>query len=464
VSDNLSEHDLSGQYEALTDHSVDRIEILPISGIPEVRPGDDLAELIATAAPWLADGDILVVTSKIISKAEGRLIVVDAEDPAIREDVRQAAIETETVRVVASRGLLRIAETRHGLVMAAAGVDASNVARDEIALLPLEPDLSAALLRDGIAARLGIDVAIVVSDSMGRPWRAGITDNAIGVAGMTAVYDARGAVDRHGNLLAVTEVAVADELAAAADLVKGKLGSLPVAVVRGLAGSPAMVDNGLGSKVLLRGSADDLFRLGTAEAIKVGREDAGGAVVTPGRLHADAVETITTMLTDVTAPSQRALQHAFLGFLAARPDALDRSCVSGHLTASAIVIDPGRRTVLLTLHPRVGLWLQLGGHCEPGDMSLLDAAAREAREESGIGSLSIDPAPIAVDVHPITCSLGVPTRHFDVQFLALAPTGAQAVISDESLDLRWFDWSDLPTNAAPELPWLLERARHRLGV
>lgn len=445
------------------DHAVDRLELRPIHGFPEIRPGDDVAGAIAGLAPWLQDDDVLVVTSKIISKSEGRLIVVDAEDPAVREEVRQAAIETETVRVVARRGTLRIVETRHGLVMAAAGVDASNVATDEIALLPLDPDASARLLRDRIRELLGVTVGVVISDSMGRPWRAGIVDNAIGVAGLTALHDVRGATDKHGNVLAVTEVAIADEISAAADLVKGKLGGVPVAVVRGL----TLTDSPIGSRSLFRGAADDMFRLGTTEAIAVGREDAGGATVTPSRLHADAVEIITQMAAaeeaDGGGGAQRAMQQAFLAFLAARPDATSRSCVAGHLTASAIVVDPSQQAVLLTLHPRVGMWVQVGGHCDEGDMSLLDAAAREAREESGIGSLSIDPTPLALDVHAITCSLGVPTRHFDVQFLALAPSGAQVVISDESLDLQWFPWNRLPANSAPELPWLLSAARARLG-
>ena len=343
------------------DHAVDRIELLPIHGFPEVRPGDDVAASIARLAPWLRDDDVLIVTSKIISKSEGRLIVIDAEDPAVREEVRQAAIETETVRVVARRGLLRIVETRHGLVMAAAGVDASNVNTDEIALLPLDPDVSARLLRDRLRALLGVTVGIVISDSMGRPWRAGIVDNAIGVAGLTALHDVRGATDKHGNVLAVTEVAIADELAAAGDLVKGKLGGVPVAVVRGL----SLTDDPIGSKSLFRGSADDMFRLGTNEAMAVGREDAGGATVTPGRLHADAVETITEIagLVDV----DRSLQQAFLGFLAARPDAMWRSSAAGHLTGSAVVLDPARQAGAAHPAPAApGMWMQLGGHCETG--------------------------------------------------------------------------------------------------
>jgi 8-oxo-dGTP pyrophosphatase MutT (NUDIX family) len=178
-------------------------------------------------------------------------------------------------------------------------------------------------------------------------------------------------------------------------------------------------------------------------------------------LNLDAVATITAMVP--SDPLEAALREAFLGFLAVRPDAMWRSCVPGHLTASALVVDPSRRMVLLTLHPRVGKWLQLGGHCETSDHTILDAAAREAREESGIGSLSFDPAPIALDVHAITCSLGLPTRHYDVQYLAVTSAGAEPVMSDESLDLRWFPWDDLPADVAPELPRLVEVARTRLG-
>jgi coenzyme F420-0:L-glutamate ligase len=445
------------------DHAAPRIEVLPVLGIGELRPGDDLAALIAEHAPPLQDGDVLVVTSKAISKIEGRLILLDTDDEQAREAARQEAIDAETVRVVASRGDLRIVETRHGLVLAAAGVDASNVARNELALLPLDPDASAQLLRESLRERLGITVGIVISDSMGRPWRAGITDTAIGVAGLTALTDPRGRTDAYGNTLAVTQVAIADELAAAGDLVKGKLGGVPVAIVRGLAHDGGKLDDdGLGSRSLIRGSADDLFRLGTAEAMAVGREDVGGATDLIPPLHADAVEVITAL--EPQSAGDAALRQAFLAFLAARADAMWRSCAPGHLTASALVVDPSRRAVLLTLHPRVGLWVQLGGHCEPGDHTLLDAAAREAREESGIGALSFDPAPLGLDVHPITCSLGVATRHLDVRFLAVAPEGAEPVVSEESLDLRWFGFDDLPADASPELPGLVAAARERLGL
>jgi coenzyme F420-0:L-glutamate ligase len=446
----------------MTDHASSRIEILPVLGIGELRPGDDLAALIAEHAPPLQDGDVLVVTSKAVSKVEGRLIVLDTADEDAREAARQEAIESETVRVVASRGDLRIVETRHGLVLAAAGVDASNVARNELALLPLDPDLSAQLLRESLRERLGITVGVVISDSMGRPWRAGITDTAIGAAGLTALTDPRGRTDVYGNTLAVTQVAIADELAAAGDLVKGKLGGVPVAVVRGLARDGKLDDDGLGSRALVRGSADDLFRLGTAEAIAIGREDVGWATDVAPPLHADAVEVITAL--DPDTDLDAAVRQGFLGFLASRPDAMWRSSAPGHLTASALIVDPSRGAVLLTLHPRVGLWVQVGGHCEPGDHTLLDAAAREAREESGIGSLSFDPTPLGLDVHPITCSLGVPTRHFDVRFLAVAPEGAEPVRSDESLDLKWFGFDELPDGTSSELPRLLQVARLRLGV
>ena len=444
------------------DHASARVEILPVLGIGELRPGDDLAALIVEHAPPLQDGDVLVVTSKAVSKTEGRLVVLDDTDEQAREAARQQAIDAETVRVVASRDTLRIVETRHGLVLAAAGVDASNVARNELALLPLDPDASAQLLRESIRERGGVDVGVVISDSMGRPWRAGITDTAIGVAGLTALTDARGHTDAYGNVLSVTQVAVADELAAAGDLVKGKFGGVPVAVVRGMARDGKLDDDGQGSRSLIRGSADDLFRLGTAEAIAIGREDVGWATEMPPPLHADAVEVVTALVP--RSDEDAAVRQGFLGFLAARPDAMWRSCAPGHLTASALVVDPSRGAVLLTLHPRVGLWLQVGGHCEPGDHTVLDAAAREAREESGLGSLSFDPAPLGLDVHPITCSLGVPTRHFDVRFLAVAPEGAEPVQSEESLDLRWFAFDELPNGASSDLPRLVGAARERLGL
>lgn len=256
----------SGPEPSTVDEPVPAIEIRRITGIPELRPGDDLAGLLAAAAPWLRSGDIVVVTSKAVSKVEGRLLAVPP-DPVGRELARQSAIEAETVRVVARRGRTRIVQTRHGIVLASAGVDTSNVRRDELALLPLDPDASAARLRAELRGRLGIEAAVVISDTVGRPWRTGLTDIAIGVAGMSALVDLRGAADSHGNMLELTEVAVADEVAAAADLGKGKLSGVPAAVVRGL----STVDDRRGSRPLVRAASEDMFRLGTAEATAAGR-------------------------------------------------------------------------------------------------------------------------------------------------------------------------------------------------
>jgi coenzyme F420-0:L-glutamate ligase len=444
--------------------------------MPELRPGDDLAAEIMRCAPWLADGDILVVTSKVVSKVEGRLISTSG-DPAEREVARQQAIADETVRVIARRGPLRIVETRHGLVMAAAGVDASNLAGGELALLPLDPDASARRLRDTLAERAGLRVAVIISDSMGRPWRHGITDVAIGVAGLSAVRDQRGERDRHGNLLEVTEVAVADELAAAADLVKGKLSDIPVAVVRGLAHSD-YPDDGRGSASLIRRASDDLFGMGTAEALALGRAQAGaGAGAEAGdatgdgqprpdvsALHADVLATLAAMPLDpADGTGQAAIREGFYGLLAARPDATRLACVPGHITASTLLLDSDASRVLLTLHPRVGAWVQLGGHIEDTDESLLAAAAREAAEESGIAGLVLDPLPVNLDVHSITCALGLPTRHYDVQFVGRAPAGAEPVISSESDDLRWFGVGDLPSDVSPELPGFIDRAVRRVA-
>jgi coenzyme F420-0:L-glutamate ligase/coenzyme F420-1:gamma-L-glutamate ligase len=255
-----------------------------LTGLPEVRPGDDLAKLIAEAAAGtgtpdagtgtgggagagLVDGDVLLVTSKIVSKAEGR--VVEAGD-------REAAIDAETVRVVARRGPLRIVENRQGLVMAAAGVDASNTPAGTVLLLPEDPDASARTIRDGLRDALGVEVGVVVTDTFGRPWRTGLTDVAIGAAGVRVLDDLRGGTDAHGNPLAATVVATADELAAAGDLVKGKAAGLPVAVVRGLShvvGADGGADGGAGgtddgTRGLVRGARDDMFRLGTSEAVR----------------------------------------------------------------------------------------------------------------------------------------------------------------------------------------------------
>ena len=299
------------------------IEILPVTGLPEFRPGDDLAAAIAAAAPWIADGDVLLVTSKVVSKVEGRL-VPSPTDPDERDALRRALIDEETVRLVAQVGRTKIVENRLGIVAAAAGVDASNVHADEIAVLPTDPDASAARLRAEFARR-GRDVGVIVTDTQGRAWRMGVTDVAIGAAGVVVLADHRGTVDAFGNELVVTQVAIGDELAAAGDLVKGKLDAVPVAVARGLGvlverplalppgappsartpGAPpsarinfpgahepagfgtevTQVDDFSraddvdprhpgGAKVLIRPREEDLFRLGTDLSIAQGRREA----------------------------------------------------------------------------------------------------------------------------------------------------------------------------------------------
>jgi coenzyme F420-0:L-glutamate ligase/coenzyme F420-1:gamma-L-glutamate ligase len=230
------------------------VTIEPVTGLPEVTEGADLAALIAGAAPDLRDGDILVVTSKIVSKAEGRVAAVP----------REQAIAAETARVVARRGPTTIAQTRHGLVLAAAGVDESNTAPGTVVLLPADPDGSARRLRAALQQRTGRRLGVIITDTMGRPWRSGQTDNAVGAAGVIPVRDYRGQADPYGNVLEVTAAALADEIAAAADLVKGKVRRIPVAVVRGLADLVTGPD-GPGARALIRPAADDMFRFGSAD-------------------------------------------------------------------------------------------------------------------------------------------------------------------------------------------------------
>lgn len=249
--------------------SAARIEILPVTGLPEFRPGDDLAAALSGAAPWLRDGDVVVVTSKVVSKCEGRLVPAP-EDDEERDRLRRKLVDDEAVRVLARKERTLITENRIGLIQAAAGVDGSNVGRTELALLPLDPDASAATLRAGLRERLGVTVGVVITDTMGRAWRNGQIDAAVGAAGLAVLHNYSGAVDAHGNELVVTEVAVADEIAAAADLVKGKLTAMPVAVVRGL----HPVDDGSTARRLVRAGTEDLFWLGTAEAIELGRGQA----------------------------------------------------------------------------------------------------------------------------------------------------------------------------------------------
>ena len=257
--------------------SIPQLSIWGLTGIPEVRPGDDLVALIADAAARqatidpagaLADGDILVVTSKIVSKSEGRQVPASERERAIADD---------TVRIVAERvhpgGTTKIVETRHGLIMAAAGIDMSNVPEGVALRLPEDPDRSARALCGGLRERLGLTLGVIVTDTIGRPWRVGQTDVAIGAAGLQLTDDLRGDVDANGRPLHVTVAVLADELAGAADLVKGKTSGVPVAVVRGMSRLVTGLD-AAGARSLVRGVDDDMFRFGSAEAYRLGYEAA----------------------------------------------------------------------------------------------------------------------------------------------------------------------------------------------
>ena len=257
--------------------TIPRLSIWGLTGIPEVQPGNDLVSLIADAAAAqagadpaaaLVDGDILVVTSKIVSKAEGRQVPASEREKAIAED---------TVRIVAERvhpgGTTKIVETRQGLIMAAAGIDMSNVPEGVALRLPEDPDRSARALCTGLRERLGVAVGVIVTDTIGRPWRVGQTDVAIGAAGLQLTDDLRGDVDANGRPLHVTVAVLADELAGAADLVKGKTSGIPVAVIRGMARLVTGLDTA-GARSLVRSVDDDMFRFGSAEAYRLGYEAA----------------------------------------------------------------------------------------------------------------------------------------------------------------------------------------------
>jgi coenzyme F420-0:L-glutamate ligase/coenzyme F420-1:gamma-L-glutamate ligase len=216
---------------------VDGIALIPLTGIGEIEPGTDLARTVLDAlsparadGPDLRSGDVLVITQKIVSKAEGRLVPIDPDDPA----AKTALVEQESVRIIRRRGDLIISETRHGFICANAGVDLSNVAAGTAALLPVDSDRSARRIRAGLQALLGVEVGVIVSDTFGRTWRRGVTDVAIGCAGVAAVIDLRGTPDANGRDLMATEVCVADELASAAELVMGKDRGIPAAIVRGV--------------------------------------------------------------------------------------------------------------------------------------------------------------------------------------------------------------------------------------
>jgi len=234
------------------------VAVLPLPGMPEVRPGDDLGDLLCRAIDAsgvaLVDGDVLVVTQKIVSKAEGRLVPVDPDDPA----AKAALVEAEAVRVIRRRGDLVITETRQGFVCANSGVDLSNVEEGWAALLPVDADRSARAIRAAVGHRYGIEIGVIVSDTFGRAWRRGVTDIAIGCAGVAAVVDLRGTLDANGRELQATEVCAADEIASAADLVMGKDRNVPAAVVRGVPSSwlrPSSV-----AAEIIRPPKEDLFR------------------------------------------------------------------------------------------------------------------------------------------------------------------------------------------------------------
>ena len=241
------------------------LTVWAIEGIPEIVAGDDLAIIIGGLAGQLEEGDILAVTSKIVSKAEGRFVL--ATD-------REQAISDETVRVVATRvhpgGVTRIVENRLGIVAAAAGVDASNTPQGTVLLLPLDPDASALRLRTALELRFGVRLGVIITDTLGRAWREGQTDVAIGASGVRVLDDLRGSVDTQGRRIDVTIPATGDEIASAADLVKRKSDGLPVAVVRGLA--HLLADDAEGARSLVRPAANDMFRLGTDEAWNQGFE------------------------------------------------------------------------------------------------------------------------------------------------------------------------------------------------
>jgi coenzyme F420-0:L-glutamate ligase/coenzyme F420-1:gamma-L-glutamate ligase len=229
------------------------ISLIPVQGIPEVSPGDELADLILGCAT-LEDRDVVVITQKVVSKAEGRLVAFDPSVP----DARRQLVLSESIRVLRERDELIISETRHGFVCANAGVDFSNVADGQAAQLPIDPDRSARSIRDALRARTGLQVAVIISDTFGRPWRIGVTDVAIGCAGIAAVIDLRGTTDVFGRELVATEICVADEIASAAELAKGKTGRIPVVIVRGV--EPTWFRESSVKAEIVRPPAQDLFR------------------------------------------------------------------------------------------------------------------------------------------------------------------------------------------------------------
>ena len=230
-----------------------RLEIFPVEGLPEIGRGDDIAGMICDAVE-LQHHDVVMVTQKIVSKAEGAMVDIDPNDPLSHKPM----VERESVRILRRRGELIISETKHGFVCANAGIDLSNVERGQAALLPEDSDRSARRIRDAIKGRYGVDVGVIVSDTFGRPWRRGVTDVAIGCAGVKAILDLRGTPDALGREMQVTEVALVDELACAAELAMGKTTGIPVAVIRG--GPDEWFGESSVRQDLIRDPVDDLFR------------------------------------------------------------------------------------------------------------------------------------------------------------------------------------------------------------
>ena len=315
-----------------------RVEVFAIEGLPEVRPGDDLVDMLAPAltAAGARDGDVVVVTSKIVSKAEGRL-VADGD--------RAATIEAETVRVVARRDDLIIAETAHGFVCANAGVDASNVDAGWLALLPADPDASARALRAGLSSRLGSNLAVVITDTFGRAWRTGVVNVAIGCDGLPPVVDLRGRADDRGATLVATEVALADEVAAASGLVIAKHARLPVAVVRGvdrLGGADGA------ARELVRPADEDLFRSSPQQALV---DHHAAPAFAPGDVETTALErAIAIACTPAVLPHSHAWRFSVL-----RSDAARRSYLA------TIGVDRDDDAVLYAAPVLIVPWLSLAG-------------------------------------------------------------------------------------------------------
>jgi coenzyme F420-0:L-glutamate ligase/coenzyme F420-1:gamma-L-glutamate ligase len=239
----------------------DGITLIPLTGIGEIEPGTDLATMVVgalsparTGGPDLCQGDVVVITQKVVSKAEGRLVAIDLDDP----DAKTTLVERESVRILRRRGDLIISETRHGFICANAGIDLSNVALGSAALLPEDSDRSARRIRAGLRALRNVEVGVIISDTFGRTWRRGVTDVAIGCAGVAAVVDLRGTRDANGRELVATEVCVADELASAAELVMGKDRGIPAAIVRGVPGD--WLRRSSVHAEIVRPAGEDLFR------------------------------------------------------------------------------------------------------------------------------------------------------------------------------------------------------------